>query len=122
VKRAFEAAGLPDLDFESDEFNRGWDVRCADHRFANLFLDAQMIDLVLDLGRDVGLETFGNYVLLTAKFRRPRDLVGLLRAARRMPEILNPLVIEEYPTVAAMEARAPLDAWAARPDGRGGMY
>jgi hypothetical protein len=122
VTRAFESAGLPDIDFESDEFNRGWDVRCADRRFAHLFLDAQMIDLIVSLEPKVAVETFGNYVLVTTKLARPAAMVTLLRAVSSVPSILSPLVVTEYPTVAAMEARSSLDSWRTRPDGRGGVY
>jgi hypothetical protein len=122
VTRTFESVGLADIDFESDEFNRGWDVRCADGRFAQLFVDAQLIDLVLSLEHKTAIETFGNYVLFTAKLAKPAHMTQLLRAARRLPSILSTLVVEEYPTVAAMEARSSIDAWNARPDGRGGNY
>jgi hypothetical protein len=122
ASRAFETMGLPDLDFESDEFNRGWDVRCGDRRFASLFIDAQLIDLVLGSDQKIAIETFGNYVLFTAAFAKPTRMPRLLEAASRLPAILSPLVVEEYPTVTAMEARHSMDAWANRPDGRGGVY
>jgi hypothetical protein len=126
MSRAFESVGIADIDFESDEFNRGWDVRCADRRFALVFVDAQLIDLVLTLdhehGTRAGIETFGNYVLLTTGLSRPHRLVHLLRAAERIPGMLSSVVTDEYPTVTAMEARTSLDAWKTRPDGRGGHY
>lgn len=123
ISRAFESVGVSDLDFESVEFNRRWDVRCADERFAWLFCDASMIDTILELGNGVTAETFGNYILFT------RDLVGegealfrFLDHVARVPGHLNPLVCEEYPTVAAMESRAMIDEWLQRPDGRSGVY
>jgi hypothetical protein len=122
VSRTFEAAGLPDIDFESDEFNRGWDVRCADRRFADLFVDAQLIDLILSLDDKVALETFGNYVLFTARFAKPAHVARLLHAAQRLRSVVSPLVTAEYPSATAMEARSSMDAWNARPDGRGGAY
>jgi hypothetical protein len=120
--RALETAGLPDIDFESEEFNRGWDVRCGDRRFATLFFDAQMIDLILTLEQKVAIETFGNYVLFTAKRCSPERLVSLAHAAARVPNILSTLIVDEYPTVAAMESRAMSQAWQARPNGKGGWY
>ena len=120
--RTFEAIGVADLDFESDEFNNGWDVRCSDRRFAALFIDAQVIDLILSLDEKVALETFGNYVLFTSNLCRPARQVELLRAASRLPEILSPLVVEEYPTALAMHSRTSASAWQQRPNGVGGMY
>ena len=124
--RTFEAIGVADLDFESDEFNNGWDVRCSDRRFASLFVDAQLIDLILSVAGaitdKVSLETFGNYVLVTANLCRPARQVELLRAVARLPEVLSPLVVEEYPTALAMQSRTSVDAWQQRPNGRAGMY
>jgi hypothetical protein len=122
MTRAFETMGMPDLDFESDEFNRGWDVRCGDRRFASLFVDAQLIDLVLGIGEKVAIETLGNFVLFTTAFAAPTRVPRLLDAASRLPSILSPLVVDEYPTVTAMEARTSREAWSQRPDGRGGLY
>jgi hypothetical protein len=126
MTRAFESVGIADIDFESDEFNRGWDVRCADRRFASVFVDAQLIDLILTLDHEqrtrVGVETFGNYVLLTAGLVRPDRMVQMLRAAQRIPSLLSSVVVDEYPTAAALEARSSIDAWQTRPDGRGGNY
>ena len=48
---AVEGAACADHDFESAEFNRQWDVRCGDERFAWLFCDASMIDTILQFGR-----------------------------------------------------------------------
>jgi hypothetical protein len=87
-----------------------------------LFLDAQMIDLILTLEAKVTVETFGNHVLFTTKRGRPERLVELCRAAARARSILSPLVRDEYPTVTAMEQRAMSDAWRNRPDGKGGWY
>ena len=121
--RAAETLGADDHDFESLEFNRHWDVRCRDDRFTWLFCDASLIDLVLELGRGVTVETFGNYVLVTRALLDDADaLEHFVDVLARLPRALNPLVIAEYPTVAAMEARAMTEAWRNRPDGRGGVF
>ena len=39
-----------------------------------------------------------------------------------MPSILSSLVVDEYPTVAAMEVARAMDTWSKRPNGRGGNY
>jgi hypothetical protein len=124
--KTFEAIGVADLDFESDAFNNGWDVRCSDRRFASLFVDAQLIDVVLSLDEriaaKVSLETFGNYVLVTSDLCRPSRQVELLQAVARLPQLVSPLVIEEYPTALAMHARSSTVTWQQRPDGRNGLY
>lgn len=120
--RAAEHAGATDRDFESLEFNRHWDVRCADERFAWLFCDASMIDLVIELGRGVTVETFGNYILVARELLDETEVEHFVDVLTRVPGALNPLVPAEYPTVAAMEEQRMVEAWRDRPDGRGGVF
>ncbi|HEV8296027.1 MAG TPA: hypothetical protein VGQ20_01975 [Acidimicrobiales bacterium] len=122
MTRAFETVGVAEIDFESEEFNRGWAVHCADRRFAMLFLDAQMIDLILTLEEKIVVETFGNYVLFATTLCKPARLVRLCRRVSQVPAILSPLVGAEYPTVVEMEQRAMTDAWVHHPNGRDGRY
>ena len=103
LTRAFEMVGGEDIDFESEEFNRGYDVRCADKRFASLFLDAQMIDFILDFERHFAFETFGNYVLCHGKMCEPRQLPILAAKMGELLPLVNQLVYNEYPTVAGVE-------------------
>ena len=120
--RAAEQAGAADRDFESLEFNRHWDVRCGDERFAWLFCDASMIDLVLELGRGVTVETFGNYVLVARELLDETEVEHFVDVLTRMPGAMNPLLPAEYPTVTAMEEQRMAEAWRDRPDGRGGVF
>lgn len=120
--RAIEAMGAPDLDFESDEFNVGWDVRCSDERFASLFVDAQLIDLVLSFPNKLAIETLGNYILLSTSLCRPADQLQLLRSAARFPFQLSPVIAREYPTAFAMQPRPSERSWQERPKGRDGPY
>ena len=46
MSKAASVLGARDLEFESEEFNRTFFVTCEDRRFANVFLDAQMIDML----------------------------------------------------------------------------
>lgn len=47
---------LSDLRTESEEFNRRFEVRAADRRFANALLDQRMMAWLLELAPDCGLE------------------------------------------------------------------
>jgi hypothetical protein len=47
---------LPDLRTESEEFNRRFDVRAADRRFANALLDQRMMAWLLERAPDCGFE------------------------------------------------------------------
>ena len=123
VSRMVEAVGGADIDFESVAFNRGWDVRCSDRRFAWLFCDASMIDLILGLGSGTTVEVFGNYVVVTRSLLADaHDVMAFAEVVARVPEVLNPLVRQEYPPAGAIDARGALDEWARRPDGRRGAF
>lgn len=122
VTRAFEMIGAEDLDFESEEFNRGYDVRGADKRFASLFLDAPVIDFILDFERDMAFETFGNYVLCHGKLCEPRRLPALAARMGELLPLINPLVYHEYPSGAGIEYRDAIREWDRRPGGARGYY
>jgi hypothetical protein len=122
LTRAIEMVGGEDIDFESEEFNRGYDVRCADKRFAFLFLDAQMIDFILDFEKHFAFETFGNYVLCHGKMCEPRQLPILAAKMGELLPLVNQLVYNEYPTVAGVEFREAMSEWNQRPGGARGYY
>ena len=90
----------PDLSFESERFNRSFEVRSPDPRFAHALLDARMIAWVEDLPPDTGFELLGGTLLC----RTPRSPVGdLTRALETMAAFLEripPVVRSLYgPTV-----------------------
>jgi len=122
LTRTFERVGAEDLDFESEEFNRGYDVRCADRRFASLFLDAQMIDFILDFERHFAFETFGNYVLCHGKRCEPKQLPILASKMGELTSLVNSLVYDEYPTAIGLEYRDAVTDWNHRPGGASGHY
>ena len=122
LTRAFEKVGVEDIDFESEEFNREYDVRCSDRRFASLFLDAQMIDFILEFERHFAFETFGNYVLCHGKMCEPRQLPILASKMGALVPLVNQLVYDEYPTAAGVEYRNAMSEWDHRPGGARGYY
>ena len=95
--RAVDALGGRDLQLESDEFNRIFDIRSEDRRFAELFLDPQMMNLLLETEGKVSVEVFGNWLLLTTALAGPDDLIGLLRYALVVRAAVPDLITEMYP-------------------------
>jgi hypothetical protein len=122
LTRAFEKVGVDDIDFESEEFNRAYDVRCSDRRFASLFLDAQVIGFFLDFERHFAFETFGNYVLCHGKMCEPRQLPILASKMGELLPLVSQLVHDEYPTAAGVEYRDAVSDWNHRPGGAHGYY
>lgn len=58
---------LPDIRMESEEFNRRFEVRSSDRRFANAFLDARMMQWLLEQPSMVGFEVLAGRLMV---FRR----------------------------------------------------
>jgi len=61
--RLADAVAARDIAFESEEFNRSFDVRCSDARFANALIDGQMIAWLLALDREWGFEALDGLLL-----------------------------------------------------------
>lgn len=122
--------GLPDLDFESEEFNRLFAVRCEDPRFASALIDPRMMELLLSTRGELHFEIKGRWLLVASRPIEPRLMPGLLGVCdeflRRIPPVVwelypspfldadgNPLPVEDEPLAALpdlVEQRDPLDA------------
>src|SRR4051794_35670377 len=63
--RAMQKLGLPDIDFESEEFNRAFTIQCPDRRFASALIDPQMMTFLLSTGGELVFETKGRFLLVT---------------------------------------------------------
>jgi hypothetical protein len=71
---------LPDIEMESEEFNRRFDVRSSDRRFASALLDARMMRWLLDEVPGVGFEVVGRRLMVF----RPRTTASLDDVARAL--------------------------------------
>ena len=92
---------MPDVRFESDRFNRAFEVRCEDPRFANAVLDARMIEWLLEIGPPPGFEIRGRWILAYREQVQPWELeevLGLLAAfGERIPGAARSLYPELLP-------------------------
>jgi hypothetical protein len=90
-----DALGFPDIQLESDEFNRRFDVRCTDARFASAFLDPRMMQFLLGSASDVRLEVGGTWLLTTVNRVDIDDLTRLLAFAHdvraQIPAVVHDL-------------------------------
>lgn len=98
LSRAADRLGGSDIQLESDEFNRLFEVHCADRRFATAFLDARMIDLLTSTRGEFHLHVKNRWLLLWSDTELPGRLfphfLGLLEAIRAaVPRV----VYEWYP-------------------------
>lgn len=65
--RALAVLGVRDIEFESERFNRAFQVRAADRRFASALLDAPMMAWLLERTGGTGFEVLGDRLMV---FRR----------------------------------------------------
>lgn len=69
---------MPDVRFEWEAFNRVFDVRCEDRRFASALIDARMMEWLLGLGAGWGFEVVGPWLLGYRRRVQPWELRGVL--------------------------------------------
>jgi hypothetical protein len=74
--------GFHDIDFESEDFNRAFQVKCKDRKFANDVIDARMMQWLLSAGERWGFELNGPYVMCYTKRLKPLELTPLLGSLR----------------------------------------
>lgn len=86
-----------DIDFESGEFNRMFRITCEDRRFAQTFIDAQMIDFLLQTKGEFQVEVRGRWVLISTGQLPPRGFPGIMNLSNAMRAVIPPLVWQLYP-------------------------
>ncbi len=92
---------MPDVRFESDAFNRAFEVRCEEPRFASAVIDARMIEWLLGMAPTPGFEVQGRWILAYRSQVQPwelEELLGLLEAfVERIPGAARSLYPEALP-------------------------
>lgn len=95
--RALKTIGLPDIELESEEFNRAYLVQCEDPKFAHDLLSPQMMELLLSRdGKPANVETKGRFVLVWGRRVPPTEFPGLLLLAERFCETVPNVVKDLY--------------------------
>lgn len=93
--------GLPDVEFESEGFNRTFDVRCEDARFASATVDGRMMEWLLGLGDGWGFEIRGGWILGYRDQVQPWELDGVLETMAafiaRIPRAVRSLYPDALP-------------------------
>ena len=69
--------GFQDIQFEWEDFNRAYNVKCKDRKFATDLVDARMMQWLLPQ-KSWGFEVNGQYVLAYCKRLKPAGLIPLL--------------------------------------------
>jgi hypothetical protein len=92
-----DRVGLRDIEFESEDFNRAFNVKSEDRKFANDLVDARMIQWLLQTDGAFRFEVCGRWVLTYGRKRRPQDLIPLLGTLQQFRQHVPRVVYELYP-------------------------
>lgn len=93
ASRTREALGVPDIGTESGEFDRRFEVRSGDRRFASAFLDARLMAWLLEQFPGVGFEVLDGWLMVF----RPRATTSVDDLERALD--LHAAFLEQIPRV-----------------------
>lgn len=96
--RLADHIGLEDINFESEEFNRRFNIKSKDREFAFKLIDARMIEWFLALQKGYSIETAGPAFLVYTRRRKPFEIPPVIAQAAAFRDQVPRLVWEEYGT------------------------
>ncbi|HYV00793.1 MAG TPA: hypothetical protein VEM93_00400 [Actinomycetota bacterium] len=99
--RLADHLGFQDINFESEEFNRRYQVKSKDKKFANDLIDARMMQWLLGRNEGWSFELSGPYVLCHHKRLRPLELMPLLGEMKEFRDHIPRVVYGLYGEQAA---------------------
>lgn len=94
--RIADSIGLDDIAFELEDFNRAFNVKGRDRKFASDFVDQRMMHWLLETDRAFAFETCGRWLLTYSKRRRPAELVPLLGTLQQFRAQVPRVVFDLY--------------------------
>lgn len=94
--RLADHIGLEDINFESEEFNRRYNIKSKDREFAFKLIDARMIEWFLAQPKGFSIETGGPAYLVYTRRRKPFEIPPVMEHARVFWDQVPRLVWEEY--------------------------
>jgi hypothetical protein len=99
LTRLADHVGVKDIEFESEAFNRAFQVQAKDRAFAFKLMDPRMMQWLLDATDGFGFEMFGPNLLAYGWRREPEDLPPLFEIALAFRDHIPRLIWSEYGTV-----------------------
>ncbi len=96
LTRIADSIGLADIQFELDDFNHAFTVKCQDSKFANDLIDQRMMRWLLQTDGAFAFETSARWMLVYSKRRRPTDLIPLVGTLKQFRDQVPRVVYELY--------------------------
>ncbi len=94
--RLADHVGLEDIQFESEDFNRAFNVKCGDPKFATYLVDARMMQWLLGMGKGWSFDLSGPSLLCYTKRRKPEELPQLFGTLKGFSDHVPRMVYEMY--------------------------
>lgn len=95
--RLADHLGFEDIEFESPEFNRRYNVQAADNKFAYELLDARMLEWLVQFDQGLSFEIMGNRVLAYGPKADPAALLPLVGTASMFRDHIPRVAWNLYP-------------------------
>ncbi len=109
LTRLADALSFHDIEFESEDFNRAFNVKSPDKKFANDFVDARMMQWLLQNGKGTAFEIMGDRLMCYRRKLSPMEIVTLLGLSKafldRVPKVVYSLYARPTPLASSGERR-----------------
>jgi hypothetical protein len=89
--------GAHDIQFESDDFNKCFRVKCTDQKFAFSLIDGSMMEWLLGAQAFNNIEIVGSWVLYTGPRLQPNDWLGIGTWLDQFHAHIPNVVYSQYP-------------------------
>jgi hypothetical protein len=97
LTRLADALSFHDIEFEDETFNKAFNVRANDPKFANDLVDARMMTWLLAHAGDLAFEVVGNRVLVAGPKIQPTEIVQVIGTAKAFIDQVPKVVFSLYP-------------------------
>jgi hypothetical protein len=97
LTRLADHLAMHDIEFESEAFNKAFNVKSPDKKFANDFIDAPMQQWLLQNGRGLSFEIVGDHILCITAQIEPAEMPSLITVAKGFHDEVPRVVASLYP-------------------------
>ena len=104
LTRLADHLAMHDIEFESEDFNKAFDVKSIDKKFASDFIDARMMQWLLQHAAGFSFEVVADRVLVSCKRLQPTEIVPLVGTAKGFVDEVPNVVYSLYPKNAPQQA------------------
>ena len=102
LSRLADHVGFRDIEFESEEFNRRFQISSEDRKFAYALIDPRMMEWLLG-AEELGYEVLDTFVLCSTGRLKPEEAPTLLTAIEEFCGHIPAVVSDLYPTGRSLE-------------------